>query len=374
MPDIAALVLVIICGTAFAAAQGLTYPLIAIVFENAGVPPAIAGLNAGIYSLGLASTTLLVSRLSRVIRPDFLIFVGLAGCAFSLAVFSLTYALWVWFFARFALGFFANLIFIISEAWLHSACPDHIRGRVTGLYGMGISGGFAVGPLVIPFCGASGAFVSLSVYVASVGLALLVLSRRARTRPEHVPPGAFISLFRRAPLLILMVFAFAFSDVAALSTMPTYFMRQGHSENFAAISVTVLAIPMTLSQPFVGILLDKTSPRGVAVSAATVAGLSFLIIPSTDSPTIILVIFGILGAACFALNTCALTVLGKQFTGGALIAGTSAFALAYAAGSAGGSSLTGIAMELAGAHAAPATAGALLLCLALTLATSKLRM
>ncbi|WP_259666390.1 MFS transporter [Rhizobium bangladeshense] len=372
-PDVAALVLVIVCGTAFAAAQGITYPLIAVMLERANVPIGIAGLNTGIYSLGLASTTLLIGHLSRVISADFLIFIGLIGCACNLAVFDLTDTLWIWFFARFALGCFANLMFIVSEAWLHLASSDKIRGRVSGFYCMGVSGGFAAGPLVVPFLGRSTAFLSLSIYVVLVAIAVLALSRRARTKPEHVPAGAFFSFFRRAPFLILMVFTFSFSNVAAISTMPVYFMHEGYSDYFATFSVAVLATSMALSQPFVGVLLEKWSASGVAITAATVAGLSFLAIPLTNSPAIILIVFGVLGAACFSLNTCALTLLGQKFSGGELIAGTSAFALAYAAGSAGGSSLTGIGMEIAGTNAGPDSAGAVLLCLALVLAGTTFR-
>ncbi|PII38976.1 hypothetical protein T190_12330 [Sinorhizobium meliloti CCBAU 01290] len=53
-----------------------------------------------------------------------------------------------------------------------------------------------------------------------------------------------------------------------------------------------------------------------------------------------------MGAAISALYTCAVTMLGDRFTGGALVGGSAAFTLAYASGSAVGSSVTGSAMEL----------------------------
>ncbi|WP_181149655.1 MFS transporter [Ensifer aridi] len=356
--------------TAFAAAQGLTYPLISILLEKAKVSPAVAGLNSGVYSVGLAVSSLIACRLTRAIRAGSLIFSGLGGCACCLSVFGSTDLLWAWFLARFALGLFSNLILITSEAWLHSACADQIRGRVSGLYSMGIGFGFAIGPLAIPYFGTSGGFTftSMSIYAASVAVATLVLNKRTRSQPAQVPAGTtFFWFFLHAPVLIVMVFAFAFSYASATSTMPTYFLRHGYSDDFAATSVTVLAFALAISQPVVGVLLDKWSREGVAIVSAIVASLAFLVIPFIVSPGIILLTFSILGAACFSINTCALTLLGQRFTGAALTAGTSAFALAYAIGSAGGSSLTGFVMEFVGTDAAPAGTGALLLCLALFL-------
>jgi hypothetical protein len=68
-----------------------------------------------------------------------------------------------------------------------------------------------------------------------------------------------------------------------------------------------------------------------------------------------------MGAASSALFTCALTMLGDRFTGGALVSGSAAFTLAYAIGSAVGSSVTGSAMDLIGPAAGPIAAGGVVL-------------
>ncbi|RVE85588.1 MFS transporter [Sinorhizobium meliloti] len=363
VPDVAAIATAITGVTAFAVAQGLTYPLISLVMERRGVPPTISGLNSGAYAMGLAVATFAVGGLTHVIRGDYLIVLSLIGCACCLATFASFDPLWLWFVARFALGFFASIIFVLSEAWLNTACPNRLRGRVSGIYGMGLCGGFAAGPLAITFFGTNDglAFASLSGYVTLVAFVTFVLGRYASTRPQRGATGELLKVFRKAPLLIIMVSTFAFADVTAISTMPIYFVRIGHSATFAAVSVTALALPTAIVQPAIGWLLDRTSRLAVATCSCFIAGVSYMAIPFMPSELGILSAFGLMGAANFALYTCALTMLGDRFSGGALVAGSAAFTLAYASGCAAGSSITAGAMELIAPVAGPIAAGIILL-------------
>ncbi|WP_245277367.1 MFS transporter [Rhizobium leguminosarum] len=363
VPDVAAIATAITGVTAFAVAQGLTYPLISLVMERRGVPLTISGLNSGAYAMGLAVATFAVGRLTHVLRGDYLIVLSLIGCACCLATFASFDLLWLWFVARFALGFFASIIFVLSEAWLNTACPNRLRGRVSGVYGMGLCGGFAAGPLAITFFGTDDglAFASLSGYVTLVAFLTFILGLYARTKPERGATGELLKFFSKAPLLIIMVSTFAFADIAAISTMPIFFVRIGHSATFAAASVTALALPTAIIQPAIGWLLDRTSRRAVAICSGFVAGASYLAIPFMTSELGILSAFALMGAANFALYTCALTMLGDRFSGSALVTGSAAFTLAYATGCAAGSSITASAMELVASVAGPITAGIVLL-------------
>nr|WP_234895399.1 MFS transporter [Sinorhizobium meliloti] len=134
-PDVAAIATAIAGVTAFAIAQGLTFPLISLVLEQRGVSPTISGLNSGAYAAGVAVATLAVGRLTHLIRGDYLIVLGLMGGACSLAIFATFDSSWVWFVARSALGFCSSITSVLSGAWLNSACPNRLRGRVSGVYG-----------------------------------------------------------------------------------------------------------------------------------------------------------------------------------------------------------------------------------------------
>jgi len=369
-PDIAAISAVILGITAFAIAQGLTYPLISLTLTTRGVSDAVIGLNAAAFAVGLGAATLSIGRLTAAFDGGRLILAGLIGCSLCLLTFAVADSLAVWFLARFVLGYCASVIFILSEAWLNAACPDRLRGRVSGIYGMGMCGGFAAGPMAIPlFGGESGfSFAIVSLYLAVVAFASAVLTRRARTRPEPSEAGALIRFARGAPVLLAMVLAFGFADIAAIAVLPVYFVKMGHSQDFAAISVTVMALPAALAQPLVGLMLDRLSRSLVTVGCALTAAACFLALPLLASETAILVVIGLMGAASFALYTCALTLLGERFRGAMLVAGSAVYSLAYAIGSGAGSSLTGFAMDLFGLAAAPLSAGAALVVFALVFA------
>ncbi len=361
-PDWPAIIAVVLGVTAFSVAQGLTYPLISLSLEGRGVSAATIGHNAMGFAAGLAAATLLLGHLTRLASADRLIIASLCGCSLCLATLASTSSLPVWFIARFALGFFVSMVFMLGEAWLNTACPDRLRGRVSGLYGAGMCGGFAAGPLAIPLLGTSGGlgFALLAIYIALVAFLTGLLTMGARTRPEPSSTRDLFAFFRHAPILILMVLMFGFADIAAISAMPVYFVKTGHSQAFAALSVTVLAVPTALAQPFIGVLLDKLPRRRVAISAAAVAATGYLAIPLVTSAPLLLALFALIGAASFALYTAALTMLGEQYRGSMLVAGSAAFALAYAAGSAAGSGATGSLMTLINPAAGPLGVGLVL--------------
>jgi MFS family permease len=318
---------------------------------------------------------LCVGPLTARVRGHRLIVVALIGASISLAIFASSDALWIWFVARFILGFCASVIFMMSEAWLNVACPDYLRGRISGLYGAGMCAGFAAGPLAIPLFGTEDgfAFALLAVYIAFVAFATVIICRKANTEPASTTSGMFLGFVFRAPLLVAMVVAFGFSDIAAISGMPIYFAELGYSPAFVATSVTVMALPTALAQPLVGLLLDKVSRRLVAVLAALVTASCFLILPLLQSEIAILVNFAIIGAASFGLYTAALTLLGERYNGSMLVAGSAAFALAYAVGSAGGSSIFGVAMQALTPAAGPLSAGFVMLVFAVIFAVASLR-
>lgn len=361
-PDWAAIAVVILGVTAFSVGQGLTYPLIALVMEGRGVSSTLSGLNAAVFAAGLATSTLMIGKLTALLRGDRLIVAGLVGASASLAAFAAFDELWLWFVARFTLGFSTSIIFTMSEAWLNTACPDRLRGRVSGAYGAGMCAGFAAGPLAIPLVGTEDgfAFALIAVYVAFVAFVTVMLGRFARTRPEATSARGLIAFARTAPLLLLMVLAFGYSDIAAISTIPLYFVERGYSENFAALVVSMVALPTAIAQPLVGWLLDRSSRKLVAVSSAALCGTSFMALPFLSNQAPLLLAVSLLGAASFSLYTCALTLLGDKFRGGLLVSGAAAYALIYAIGSAAGSSSTGLIMDWA-LDAAPILTGVMML-------------
>lgn len=361
--DWAAIVVIIFGMTAFSVSQGLTYPLIALILADRGVSTSIIGFNGASYAIGAVTSTLLIGRITTILNGHRLIVAALGGVSVSLALFASFEALWIWFAARFLLGFSATLIMVTSEAWLNAACPDRIRGRVSGLFGAGMCAGFAAGPLAVPLFGVEDgfAFALLAVYVALVAFTTMVLSRLTHTTPAEASPGMFLQFMRAAPLLVILVLVFGFADIAAISGLPLYFTELGYSPAFAAVSVTVLSLPTALAQPFFGYLLDRFDRKIVTLCAALVTAACFLSLPYLHSTTAIFVNVALAGTASFGLFTAALTLLGDRYSGGMLVAGSAAFALAYSIGSASGTAIFGSAMQVFSAAGGPIAIGLVVL-------------
>ena len=360
--DWAAIAVVVFGVTAFSVSQGLTYPLISLVLAERGVSAGIIGFNGAFFAIGVGVSTLLIGPITSIMTGARLIVSALVGVSVSLAAFASFEAVWVWFVARFFLGFSASIIFMTSEAWLNTACADRIRGRVSGLFGAGMCAGFAAGPLAIPLFGLKGgfAFSLLAVYVAFVAFVTVILNRKTTTTPEPSTPGMFMKFVVAAPLLVVMVFMFGFADIAAVSGLPLYFTSVGFSPSFAAIAVTMLALPTAFAQPLFGYLLDTLDRKLVAVGAAIVAAVGFLTLPMLTSRYAIFVDLALIGTASFGLYTAALTLLGARYSGGMLVAGSAAFALAYALGSASGTVTFGLSLEVSAA-AGPVIIGGVIL-------------
>jgi MFS family permease len=369
VPDRAALAAIVVGITAFAVAQGLTYPLISLILNERGLGGGLIGANAAMFALGIAASTLLTPRMTRAVAPDRLILAGLAGASLCLFAFALFERVWPWFAIRFALGFCANTIFVLGEAWLNAACPDRLRGRVSGLYAAGMCGGFALGPVGVPLFGKEGgfAFAAAAVYVALVAFAFGTLSRRSRTRPETAAPGSLAAFVRAAPLLVLLVAMFGFSDVAAIAVLPVYLTEAGYSDDLAALAVTVMHLPTIAAQPAIGVLLDRCPRLLVALACLLLTALAYALIPWCLGTRSLWAVLALLGSTSFGLYTAALALLGQRFTGSLLVAGSAVFGVTYAVGSMVGSTATGAAMEVLGPGGAPLTAASVLLAAALLL-------
>ena len=330
--------------SAFAVAQGLTYPLISLLLVERGASGLVVGLNAAAFMLGLGASVVVVPALAARLRAGQVIVAGLVGSAATLVGFATLDALPAWFALRFALGFCVNAIYVYGEAWLNAATADAVRGRVSGLYGMGMSGGFVLGPLAIPVLGTANglAFAACAVLLSLVAFAFALLSRRARIEPDRPRLADLPRFARAAPGLVLLVVAFGVVDATALSLAPVHFVDGGATEAAAATFIAVMHVGMVVAQPLLGVLLDRVDRWRVATGCLAVTGLSFallLVVPVTSA--LVWPLGAVAGAAFFGIYTSALSLLGRDHRGAMLVAGASAFSLAYAAGGVVGPAASG---------------------------------
>ncbi len=345
--DWASIAAVIVGIAAFAMAQGLTYPLISLLLASRGTDETLIGLNAAAYMLGLGVSTLAMSRLTALLRAGSVVVFSLLGSAAMLVLMALLDDLAAWFVLRFFLGFCVNTIYVVGEAWLNAAATDRVRGRVAGLYGASMAAGFAIGPLGIPLFGTENgfAFAACAVVLAFVAFLFALLSRRAQVEPEAMPHGALLPFLRRSPMLLFVVLLFGIIDGSVISMLPIYLAGEGLSASGAALFVTVAHVGMIVSQVPLGAVLDRVNRWSVAGTCLLVTGIAFAlfaVVPATS--WLLWPLAALCGSAFFGVYTAAISLLGEKYKGGELVAGSAAFAMAYAVGGSIGTPVTGAAL------------------------------
>lgn len=341
---------------AFGMALGLTYPLLTLLLAERGVAPHIIGLNAAAMGIGIAISTLFMSHFTMRFRAESLIVAGLLGTAVVILAFLSTDSIIVWFALRIVLGFCANAVFVLTEAWVNVAASDHIRGRAVSGYTMSLSAGFAIGPLGIPLFGMDTAlpFAACATLVSLTAIGIAILSRRTKVRTEEAPKGSLWRFALTAPLLVAMVMTFGFSDWTIISVMPLYFLEKGMSGALASTTVSVVHFGMILCALPTGIALDRWSRMGTAIVCAAGAAICFTLLAVLDADRWVLwIVLLVLGGSSVGLYTTALTLLGERFNGGMLVAGSAVFSMAFTIAGTIGMLGTGALMSLVGHEAVP---------------------
>lgn len=350
--------------TVFSVAQGLTYPLIALVLSERGVSDAMIGLNAAAYVAGIGLSVLVIPAISQRLRASQIIVAGLLGTALAVAGFALTESLTAWFVLRFLMGGCVNAIYVFGEAWLNVATADRVRGRVSGMYSAGMSAGFVAGPLAIPLFGTANgwAFACCALLLSAVAFVLAIVARQARVEPDKPFLSDVPTFLRAAPALAALILVFGFTDVIALSMMPLHMTNAGAGTAAAATMVAVLCGGMVVAQPFLGILLDRMNRWRVARGCLWIMAAVFTILPFAPvSGTLVWPLVALGGAAISGLYTAGLSILGREHKGRMLVAGASVFSLCYAGGGILGPAFAGtISSAAPGLVFAPVVAAGLL--------------
>ncbi len=352
-------------------AMGLTLQLLPLLMEQNGIPAWVMGLNAAMAPLGimLGGPFLpgIVSRLGskRVVQISILATMVLLAC------FKLFPSIWAWFAIRFVFGIAAGTLFTVSEAWILSGASADTRGRVTGLYTSVLAITFSVGPLIIPFTGIDG-WLPWLIGIACVGISAGPLSflRVSEDAFQHKEGSGFFAFVRRAPLLLFAVSTLTFFDAVVLSFFPIFGLRSGLAVEQVTMILGVAIIGNALLQLPIGFLADKWSRMGVIILSAVITALLAISIIWTIDDWLIWPVMLVLGTTAFAIYTVALAILGDNFEGPDLIAGSAAFGAMWGIGGLLGPPIAGAATDAFGIDAIPVTISLIYVVLLIGLAVS----
>lgn len=350
-------------------AMGLTLQLLPLLMESRGVPAWIMGLNAAMAPLGIMLVGPLLPRIVSRFGSKTVVYASIVLIIAMLAAFKLFPSIWSWFVIRFIFGLSAGTLFTVSEAWILSGADDGNRGRVSGLYTSILAITFSIGPLILPLTGLHGWMPWLigmaCVAMSAIPLTLLKVSEEAF---QHKEGSGFLAFVRRAPMLLFAVGTLTFFDAVMLSFFPIFGLRSGLAVEQVTLILGVSIIGNALLQLPIGLVADKWSRSGVITLCAAVTALLGLAMIWTINSWLIWPVMLIIGTSAFAIYTIGLAILGDNFTGPDLIAGSAAFAAMWGIGGLLGPPLAGAATDAFGIDAIPLTVSLIYVVLLVSLA------
>jgi MFS family permease len=349
---IAALAAVGACDIAF----GLTLQLMPLLMEREGWPAWAIGLNVAMGPIGIL--------LAGPFLPRFLGNVGTRRAAFglvgilvlSLAAISVS-PIWMWFPLRFIFGLATSALFTISETWVLSFSTRDNRGRVMGLYTSLLAVSFAVGPLILPWTGLDG-FLPWGIGIACILISILPLGF-VRIEDDAFRQkdggGHFFAFVRKAPMLLFAVGAATLFDNVLISFFTIYGIRSGLELKTASWILGFGIIGNVVMFYPIGWLADHWSRKGVMLVTAVLTVLLSLSLIVVITHWLVWPVMVLLTASAFGVYVVALATLGDRFDGPDLIAGAAAIAAMWGVGGLVGPPIAGLAIDLFGIDAMPAT-------------------
>ena len=334
--------------------HGLTMPLLSLVLDHQGVDETLIGLNAGTYFIAVFAVAPLATRLLRARGPAVLMLVSILATVVLLALLRAFPNVWLWFPLRFALGMAASFLWIAGEAWVnHSATETH-RGRIIAIFGIVVSAGFALGPLILSMTGTEGwmpFLVTIALLLVAAAVLAGTLGSSPKLRGKTEPLARYVLL---APVAMFGYFVFAAGDAMLLTFLPIYAAGLGVGEVDAIRLLTVLAVGSMALQYPVGWLADRVSNYAIAAAIAAILLAGSAALPwALPLPAISIVFMFIYGGALGALYTMSLVLLGRQFRGADLSAATAMLAVMFCVGAFIWPSAGGAAMDRFGGDAMP---------------------
>ena len=334
--------------------HGLTMPLLSLVLDHKGVDETLIGLNTGAYFIAVFAVAPLASRILQARGPAPLMLASILATVVLLALLRAFPNVWLWFPLRFALGMAASFLWIAGEAWVNHAAAETHRGRIIAIFGIVVSAGFAMGPLILSMTGTEGwapFLVTIALLLVAAAVLAGAVGSSPRLRGKTGPLARYVLL---APVAMFGYFVFAAGDAMLLTFLPIYAVGLGAEEVDAIRLLTVLAIGSMALQYPIGWLADRVSNYAIAAAMGAVLLAGSAAIPwALPLPAVSIVFMFFYGGALGALYTISLVLLGRQFKGADLSAASAMLAVMFCIGSFIWPSAGGAAMDRFGGDAMP---------------------
>lgn len=347
-----------------AAGYGVTFPLLAIRLEQAGVAGWQLGLNAAAPALGWIVGSALMPRLQARFSIKAVCAGFLALAVLGLAGLAVAEDFWAATGMRFVFGGAAGLFFRAVEYWINGVSLDHVRGRNLSIYNVVFMLGIVLGSALQPALGAQGLLVYAFVAAALLASLAIVVAWPIEQPPRVAASGFSIVALTAVPAAFLAILAYGLYESIPVYLTEVYALRNGHGNDVAAFTLTAAAIGNILFPIPIAVLSDRTSRLAPLVVCALTAALCSLVIPFAVKDTMLfLALIVVAAGAAGTIYSLALAMIGDRFEGAGLAVANAAFGMVYAAGSIAGPLFNGAAIDTLDSHGVMVSAAGIFLVL-----------
>jgi MFS family permease len=356
-------------------AFGLGYPLTAMALEARGEPSWIIGLAGAAPSLAILMLLPVLPHAVARIQPATAIILGCVCCAVAYASLYFIDNTFAWIALRFLMGATIALPWIVGETWVNHIAGDSHRARVISFYAVSFFSGFALGPMLLEYFGATGPWAfAIGALGALLAALPIFLARDLAPDLAHEPATGLIGGMRLAPAAMAGGFLGGFLETSHFSLLPNVAIAGGMEEGAALRLMTALVVGGIVTQYTLGWLADRTSRKILLAAlgliyAALIAIFPFLL----GTPGLALAIIFVMGTTVIGLYMLGLAMLGQEVEPSQLATANAAFILMYTSGSIVGPALTGAAMTNGPIAGFVGITGAAALILAAVIAFSRSR-
>jgi len=350
--------------TIFGLTYGLSAPLIALRLAQEGYSALSIGLNAAMHAFGVVVIAPLLPALCRRYAPRSLMCTALLAVAALLVAFPLLPTA-SWFMLRMLTGMASEVILVVSETWLNQTSDDNHRGRNLALYTAMLSLGFALGPLLLSWCGSNATAFFLAALISLAAAALLRGGRAPAFIRQETAGHHWRHWLALIPLVLLATVLNAALESAGMNLLAVYAISLGWGEAQATSLIAILLAGAILIQLPIGWLADRIDRRKLLVVLGLFSSVGALIWPmALGAPWFARVLLFCWGGVFVGIYTVAIALVGARFSGADLAGVYAVLSVGWGAGALVGPALGGMAMSLT-PHGLPLMAA--LLCALFTL-------
>ncbi|MBN3116100.1 MFS transporter [Pectobacterium brasiliense] len=328
---------------------GYTLPLISLKLAELGHSTATLGILAALPAAGMMLSSFVTPWLSRHLHASYLLSGSLIVLAAStVASFLLSHPVSL-ILPRLLTGLASGVLVVLGETWVTSRASDKHKATLTGLYAAVFTGCQLIGPLLIAAGEPMQTYALWLICALSAACAFMLRNCTTMVHADESSSASYQDLIPFLPAIASGVLCFSFFDASILALFPLYGMEQGLDEKSAILLVTLIFLGDAVFQTPIGWLADKCGIIKTHIGCGILFCVMLVLITfSFSSPSLLVPVCIVLGAAAGGLYTLSLVRAGQKFAGQRLIVMNSLLGLVWSAGSISGPLFSGAAITFYG--------------------------